>query len=291
MKARAALVGERPSHERGQETLAHGDLLHGGAQHERAVGGVEGLRVLDVDLVLRVHELVVRGERLQPELVAPEQHPQHDLARIGDGPDRVDAGELVDVTAQAALCRRVALEEEELELRGNDRRQPALGVGGDDTLEQRTGADGPVLRAVQCPGLAEAPGHLRLPRHLTQRLEVGADREVDVSFLAADDRRVVQVGSHHRGAEGGSLLAHVGEMRDRDVLAARDAVQVGVEQAHGPHALLSKGGGGRARIMTCVHARPSRLGHARTRTGMRLIPLKKFDRSRSGRPASSIRPR
>ena len=124
VEARAALVGEWAAHERGEHPLAHGDLLHRRLQHERAVGGVEGARVLDVDLVLRVHELVVRGERLQAELVAPEQHLEHDLARVGDGADRVDARELVDVAAQAVRRRRVALGEEELELR---RRRSASG--------------------------------------------------------------------------------------------------------------------------------------------------------------------
>ncbi len=101
VEAGAALVGKWAAHEGREQPLARGDLLHRGLEHERAVGGVERLRVLDVDLVLRVHELVVRGERLQAEVVAPEQHLEHDPARIGDGADRVDAGELVDVAAQA----------------------------------------------------------------------------------------------------------------------------------------------------------------------------------------------
>ena len=125
VEARAALVGERPAHERRDETLAGRDLLHGGLQHEGPVCGVDGGRVLHVDLVLRVHELVVRGERVEPELVAPEQHPQHDLPRVGHRADRVDARQLVDVAAQAAVGIRVALDEEELELRPDDRR-PAL---------------------------------------------------------------------------------------------------------------------------------------------------------------------
>ena len=104
VEARAALVGERAPHEGREQALAHGDLLHGGLQHERTVGCVERVGVLHVDLVLRVHELVVGGERLQAELVAPEQHPQHDLARVGDGADGVDARELVDVAPQAAFA-------------------------------------------------------------------------------------------------------------------------------------------------------------------------------------------
>ena len=117
VEARAALVGERPPHEGREQPFPHGDLLHGGLQHEGSVGGVEGAGVLDVDLVLRVHELVVGGERLQAELVAPEQHPEDDLARVGDGTDGVDARELVDVAAQPVRRVGVALGQEELELR------------------------------------------------------------------------------------------------------------------------------------------------------------------------------
>ena len=89
---------------------------------------------------------------------------------------------------------------------------------------------------VQRPRLAETPRHLRLPRHRPERIEVGTDREVDVSLLAADDRRVAEIGAHHGGAERDTFLAHPGEVADRDVLAARDAVQVGVEQPDRAHA-------------------------------------------------------
>ena len=142
-----------------------------------------GGRVLEVDLVLRVHELVVGGERLQPELVAPEEHPCRELARIGDGPDGVDARELVDVAAQAAVGRRVALADEVLELGRDDRRQAAVGVAVDDPLQQRPRADRPVVGAVERPRLAEAPGDLDLVgvvlppgRRDPERVEVGANR-------------------------------------------------------------------------------------------------------------------
>ena len=85
---------------------------------------------------------MVGGERLQAEVVAPEQHPEHDLAWIGDRADRVDAGELVDVAAQPVRGLRVALGEEELELGRDDRHEPALRVRIDDALQQRPRADG-----------------------------------------------------------------------------------------------------------------------------------------------------
>ncbi len=75
VEAGPALVGKRPAHEGRDEALTGGDLLHGCLQHEGTVCGVDRGGVLDVDLVLRVHELVVRGVGVEPELVAPEQHP------------------------------------------------------------------------------------------------------------------------------------------------------------------------------------------------------------------------
>ena len=59
-----------------------GELLDRGLQEERAVGGVEGAGVLDVDLVLRVHELVVRGEHAQAERLAGVEHLEHDPPRV-----------------------------------------------------------------------------------------------------------------------------------------------------------------------------------------------------------------
>ena len=192
--------------------------------------------MLDVDLVLRVHELVVRRERLQSEVIAPEQHPQDDLARIGDSADGVHPRELVDVPAEAVRGFRVALGEEELELGSDDRLEAARGIGVDDTLEQRPRAGRIVIGPVERPRLAETPGHLRLPGDRAEGVEIGADGEVDIALLAADDRRVSEVGPHDRGAERDALLAQAREVPDRDVLPARDAVEIGVQQPDGAHA-------------------------------------------------------
>ena len=238
VEAGAALVVERPGHEGGEQAFARRHLLHRRLQQEGAVGGVDRRRVLDVDLVLRVHELVVGGERLEAELVAGVQHLEHDPARIRDEPDRVDARELVDVAAQAAGRRGVALEQEELELGADHRHQVALGVALDDGRQQAARADGPAPGAVRPPEVADAPGHVRLPGHDAQRADVRPDRQVDVSLLAADDRGVAEIGRHHGRAERDSLLGELLEVPDRDVLAPRDPVQVGVEQPDGAHAAL-----------------------------------------------------
>ena len=147
--------------------------------------------------------------------------------------DGVDARELVLVAADAAVDGGVALDEEELELGSDDRVKAALGIRLDDATEQRARARRPVRRAVQRPRLAEAPRHLGLPRNDPQRVEVGPHREVDVSHLAADDGRVAEIGAHDRSAERRPLLGQPGEVAQRDVLAACDAVEVGVEHAHG----------------------------------------------------------
>jgi hypothetical protein len=230
MEARAPLVRERPAHERRHEPLPRRDVLHRGLQHERPVGGVERARVLHVDLVLRAHVLVAGGERLQAELVAPEEHPQHDVPRVGDGAHGVDARELVDVAAEPARSSRVALEEEELELGRDDRVEAAGGVHRHDLPEQVARTDRPGLAAVERPRLADAPRHLRLPGADPERGQVGSDREVHVPVFSSHDRRVAQVGAHHRRAEGHAVAGERGEVTDWDVLAPRDPVQVGVQE-------------------------------------------------------------
>ena len=290
VEAGAALIAERPAHEGGEEPLAGGDLLDGGLEHERPVGGVERARVLHVDLVLGVHELVVGREGLEPELVAPKQHPEHHLAGVGHRAHGVDARELVDVAPKPPVLGALALGEEELELGSDDGREAALRVGVDDPREERTRARRPVLGAVQRPCLAEAPGELGKPGDAPHRREVRLDGEVDVADLPADDRRVAQVRPHNGGAEVRAFLTEPREVAQRDVLAARDAVQVGVEEPNGPHALLPQLVRDRLRVVR-RHSLAPRVGHAVTRTGMRLMPLKKFERSRTGSPVSSRRDR
>ena len=92
-----------------------------------------------------------------------------------------------------------------------------------------------MVRTIERPGLAKAPRDFGLPRHRAQRVEIRVNGEVDVPLLATDDRGVPEVCAHDRGAERDALLAHVGEVADRDVLPPRHAVEIGVEQPHGAH--------------------------------------------------------
>ncbi len=150
--------------------------------------------------------------------------------------------------------------------------EPALGVARDDAARAgRAGRSppGPEPSASRASPMHQATSGCH--GHDAERRDVGPHREVDVALLAADDRRVAEVGRHDRRAEGDALLGEMLELRDRDVLAARDPVQVGVEEPDGADASLLQ----RADVLA---------GHATTRTGSRLTPLKKFERSRSGAP-------
>ena len=197
---------------------------------------------------------MVSGVRLEAELVGPEEHLQVHLTGVRDRADGVDARELVDVALETARDRRVALAEEPLELGADDRQQAVGRIPADDPGEQRARARRPVVGAVEAPGLAEAPRHLRLPRDDAQRLRVRPDREVDVALLAPDDGGMAQVGAHHGGAERDALVQQLDEVADRDVLPARDAVQVGVEQADRPHALAAERCDRRLGVVTVGHA-------------------------------------
>src|SRR4029079_11213190 len=183
----------------------------------------------------------------------------------------------------------VAPAQEPFELRSRDGNERAARVALDHPPQKRPRARGPVVGAVERPCLAEAPGHLRLPRDDAQRFRIRADREVDVPLLAADDGGVTEVRAHDHRAEGDALLEHLEEVADRDVLAARDAVEVRVEQPDRLHALAPQGRHGGFRVVTDGHRALCLLfgTHPRTRTGIRLTPLTKHERSRTGSPARS----
>ncbi len=127
-----------------------------------------------------------------------------------------------------------------------------------------------MVRAVEGPCLPQAPGHLRLPRDDAQRVRVRPDREVDVPLLAADDGRVSEVRAHDHRAEGDPFLEHLEEVADRDVLAARDAVEVRVEQPDRLHALATKGRDGRFRVVTDGH------GELASWSGLTRAPARAF---------------
>ncbi len=159
---------------------------------------------------------------------------------------------------------RVTLDEEELELRPDHWVQPPLHVSGRDALQQGARADRPRLRAGERPRVAEAPRHLGLPGNRSHGAEIRAHGEVDVALLPADHWRVAQVGAHHGRAERDTFVAEAGEVTERDVLATRNTVQVGVQQTHRTHALLREVAHDRLGVMAVLrHALTWSLTRAR----------------------------
>ena len=74
-------------------------------------------------------------------------------------------------------------------------------------------------------------GHdIGLPGQRHERVEVRPGEQIGEALLEAGDHVVAQIGGHDRRHEPDAVLRGVGERRDRDVLAAADAVQVGVLQ-------------------------------------------------------------
>src|SRR4026209_999480 len=122
------------------------------------------------------------------------------------------------------------------------RGDPAARVALRRSPEEVARADGPVRLSVERPRLAEAPRDLRLPRDDPQRREVRPDCEVDIALLPTDDGGVAEVGAHHRTAERDPFTGHPGEVTERDVLPARDAVEIGVQQPDRPEPGRIEGG-------------------------------------------------
>ena len=194
---------------------------------------------------------------------------------IGDRADGVDARELVDVAAEAARRRRVALEQEELELGADDRRRArARRSARRRARAGRAGTSAPGRSRPAGVGVADAPGDVGLPRHDAQRREVGPDREVDVALLAADDRRVPEVGAT-------SPRRRTRRPPRRGARTSRSGC---------PCRARSRAGRCRAsriaRTPRSCSVADRGLRHATPAPGSRLTPLKKFERSRSAGPAA-----
>ena len=252
MEARARVAVERLAHERGEQALLRGEVLDGGLEAERAVGGVERLGVREVDLPL-AHAVLVRGtDRPEVRVGDLEQHAVEHAARIGVGADGVDVGRILDVARPAAGDRRAGLQQVELELGAHHRREAELRESGDRALQRRArvGAVGLAVGRL----IRQAPGHSRVPRHAHERVEQRRHVDVAEPVLEAGDDVVAQVDRGDRLAEVEAGLGDVGgEDVDRYVLAAQHAVQVGVGDAHDAHALL---------LESLQHVRPRHLASA-----------------------------
>ena len=103
------------------------------------------------------------------------------------------------------------------------RRTAPRGSAGHGASRRPTGCD-----------VGDAARDAGLPRQQRQRGEVGpGDAGRGSRSSPPTHRRVAQVGAHDRRAEREAVVGDAVELDDRHVLAARDAVQVGVDHAHG----------------------------------------------------------
>ena len=82
----------------------------------------------------------------------------------------------------------------------------------------------------------QAGDDVLLPWQGHERVQVRAREKVGKATLEPRDHVVAQVDGHDRLDEPHPLFGDVREGRDRDQLAASDAMQVGVLQAHRAHA-------------------------------------------------------
>ena len=227
VEARAGVAVERLAHERGEQALARREVLDRGLEAERAVGGVERGRVGEVDLPL-AHAVLVGGRRSRrgrrrAARAACGRARRAD--RCGRRRCRRASGSRRSASSRRAPSR--CAEQVELELGAHDRLQAERLEPGDRAL-QRAARVGPVGLAVGRL-VGQAPGHLRRPRQLRERL--GQRRDVDVAeaVLEAGDDVVAQVDRRDRLAELEAPARRPSSAKtlDRHVLAAQHAVQIG----------------------------------------------------------------
>ena len=236
MEPRPLVVVERLAHERRDQPVAGRQLLDHRPEAERAVGGVERLGVAQVDLELAAAVLVGGGDRPELELDRCVEHPRERASRVGHVADRVNRAVLARVRTVPARRARVRLAQVELELGPDHRRDAELRELGEDALERPAAVERMGLVRDRVLEIDQAGDDVLLPRQRHHRGEVRAREEIREAALEARDHVVAQVDGHDRLDEPHPLLGHVRERRDRDQLAAADAVEVGVLQAHGADA-------------------------------------------------------
>ena len=130
---------------------------------ESAVGSVERARVAQVDLVLRVHELVVHREYIEPDRCELLGHAADQPIGVGQRADRIDHAQVVHVTAYAVRRGGIADDEEELELRADDRLEAELADGRNGTRQRTAWVTDRSVRLRRLE-VREAAGDARLPR-------------------------------------------------------------------------------------------------------------------------------
>ena len=182
-----------------------------------------------------------------PQTGVPEQpeHGQQQAARIPLAADHVDDADLVGVALPPTI--RLAFAHEELKLRAGHQRAADLFQRSRDSPGDVAGGLRGLL-AVRRVGVADAPGRVRLPRHGSQRGQIGLDQDVgETGLQAALDRDDVTLrrGVIDRPAERQPVLDRVGQLIDQHVPAPVDADQVGIRHPDHVHALGAQSLAGR----------------------------------------------
>ena len=179
-------MGDRLGHEGGVDVVRHRRLADGALQQEHLVGQGDGVAVPQVDLHLGRALFVDQRVHLQVLGLGEGVDVLEDGVELVDGADRI--GPPAGLGAAGAADRRferivgvgVALDEIELQLRGDDRGPAFLAELGDDALQHL--ARGDLHRpAVVIVGVVDhLRGRLGRPRHGGEGGEIRPQLDVAV---------------------------------------------------------------------------------------------------------------
>ncbi len=224
---------QRLGHAHHGDAVLERDFLEQVLEEEGLVGQQQRIAVQQVDLELAdahlVHEGVARqAERRHAAVDLLEERPQ---AVVGRHAERRVAVLATTVQAQRRLERlmRVGIgrEDEEFQFGRHHRRHTALGIAGDDLLQQATGGQ-PGAATVQLVGIADRQGARRLaPGQAMDLRRIGNQRQIAV-VAAVETRRRVAAHDALQQDPARQLQATAFEKASGGHhLAARHAVEVG----------------------------------------------------------------
>ena len=231
----AGLIGEGLGRERRDEPVLAGDRTDRVAIADLVVGGAQGGRVANGELLLPVAELGI--ELLDGHFLRLERG--DDVVDHADGCLPADGAEAQTLVRGHAGTVFPALRQRPFRLEGGLDDHPGLSRPRDHTREEaaRAGA----------PGLAVQGHHVRHHR--------GAVRRVGQRDIAVDVRHQPDLADRSQAFDGLELIEHVhrrhrdgeadaaphalGQLINVDRLAADDSAGVAIEKAHEPHAVAA----------------------------------------------------
>jgi hypothetical protein len=258
VEAAPRALGERLRHERRGHAALLGEHVDQVAQGRHAVGGDEGVRVVEVLLELARRVLVVVRVVAPAEGVHRVAHGREVVEHAGDAAGVVAGlGAVVALVGGGDPALLVLVEQEVLDLRADLADEAVLGEAGDRLLQ-----DDP--RRVR-PRLAV---HVRVAVHDREALPDERDRGVGVEVGDRDQVGVLRALPDEAGGEAREpelpVLQLVGGGR-RDELGAGLPVQVHEQGEDEPDAVglrpLAEGGAGEARRVGLAFEDHGAIGH------------------------------